>query len=93
MTNYEVQRQHEKCARIIALAIQAKTRSNKYRVDMNKLKTGGTIHNQHGESIWIVNQKYRFWMTAYERLKKYYVRQMMVLVADDYVHVNSLATI
>lgn len=93
MTNYEVKQQHEKCAKIIGLAITAKTRSNKYQVEVNKLKLSQAPNNQAGESIWILSQKHRFWMAAYERLKKYYTRQMMMLVGDDFVSINSLATI
>jgi hypothetical protein len=93
MTNYQVQQQHEKCARILALAIVAKTRSNKYLVEVNKLKTSQAPNNQAGESIWICSQKHRFWMKAYERLKGYYSKQMLKLIGDDYVSINSLATI
>lgn len=93
MTNYQVQRQHEKCARIIGLAIQAKTRACEFQAEMNKLRTSHTSLASNGESIWTYQQKFRIWMSAYERLKRYYHKQLQLLVGDEFVNINSLATI
>jgi predicted PolB exonuclease-like 3'-5' exonuclease len=93
MTNYQVQKQHEKCAKIMGLAIQAKTRANKYLVEWNKLRTSNTYQSANSEVIWQAHHKQRMWMKAYERLKSYYARQVMLLVGDEFVSINSLATI
>ncbi len=93
MTNSQIKQQHEKCARIIGLSIQAKTKANKYLAEVNRLTALGTSNNAIGESIWQLRSSHRYWMRIYERLKAYYRKQMQQIIGEDYVHVNSLSTL
>ena len=93
MTNSQIKQQHEKCACIITMSIKAKARANKYLIEVNQLVARGVTNNAVGESIWQLRASHRQWMQVYERLKRYYHKQLEKLVGDDYVHINSLATL
>jgi len=93
MTNSQIKQQHEKCAKIIDLSVKAKTRANKYLAEVNQLVSRGVSNNAVGESVWQLKASHRQWMQIYERLKRYYRNQLQLIIGEDYVNVNSLATL
>lgn len=91
LSNTQRIRQHEKCACILELAIRAKNMANKHRADANMIRAG--IGANPFNSLTACEQKYRWYMTVYERIKGYYSRQLQELIGEDYISVNTLATI
>lgn len=93
LSNSEAKKQHEKCAGILCVAMQAKVVANRNLSVVNRLVEQGKAYDGYGVSIYEFRNNHRNYQYIYERLKKYYNKELQKLISDDYVSVNSLATL
>ncbi|WPV66320.1 hypothetical protein [Chitinophaga sp. LS1] len=93
LSNSQLIKQHEKLSCILSLAIRAKNKASKAMVEVNRLKASGRAINDIGESIFQIDRAYRDGMYVYQRLMRYYRRQLEKVIGENYIYVNSLATL
>ncbi|MVT11341.1 hypothetical protein GO493_23940 [Chitinophaga sp. ysch24] len=67
--------------------------SNRNLCAVNRLTSQGRAYDGFGHSIYEFRSEQRRWQQIYERVKKYYSNQLLKLISEDYVNVNSFATL
>ncbi|SFW16712.1 hypothetical protein SAMN05661012_00356 [Chitinophaga sancti] len=92
LSNSKLAKQHEKLTCILNLAIRSKNKAFKAMAEINRMKAAQISYTVIGETIFQLTTYYREAMYVYERLMQYYRKQLLRVIGDDYVHVNSFAS-